>query len=96
MVLFDQFDGLSCEFLENVDFGAVGVEEGVGIVRWVFQLLDHSYRSFVYFKSLFLSQVLTSIAIRCANIYFLQHKGPHPNRDGAHYISIRHTCRRTR
>jgi len=32
VVLFDQFDGLSCEFLENVDFGAVGVEEGVGIV----------------------------------------------------------------
>lgn len=32
MVLFDQFDGLSCEFSENVDFDAVGVEEGVCIV----------------------------------------------------------------
>jgi hypothetical protein len=26
------------EFLENVDLGAVGVGEGVGIVRWVLQL----------------------------------------------------------
>lgn len=33
------------EFLENVDLGAVGVGEGVGIVRWVFQLAHVNVKS---------------------------------------------------
>jgi len=33
------------EFLENVDLGAVGVGEGVGIVRWVFQLAHVNIKS---------------------------------------------------
>ncbi|KAG2343770.1 hypothetical protein BDR05DRAFT_999692 [Suillus weaverae] len=42
------------EFLKNVDLDALGVGEGVGIVRWVFQLLDHSHQLFACLKPLFL------------------------------------------
>jgi hypothetical protein len=47
------------EFLENVDLGAVGVEEGVGIVKWVFQLLDHLF---------YLLQTAV-LCFLCSNIY---------------------------